>query len=407
MLHGKLVVVGVAGGIAAYKAAELVSRLRKAGAETHVIMTANACNFVAPLTFQSLSAHPVHIEQFGESKLGGIEHVELARRADLMVIAPATANLMAKAAHGLADDLLTTVLLARKGPVLLAPAMNEQMYAHPATQANLRQLTEFGYRLVGPDTGFQACGTQGAGRMAEPAEIFANCCEILGENQALSGKTVLVTAGGTREALDPVRFIGNHSSGKMGYALAQAALEAGAAVVLVSGPTCLQPPDGVELVRVESALQMYQAVFEHLDQCDIIIKAAAVADFRPEDAALEKIKKTGRDMLIKLVPNPDILLELGRVKGDKLLVGFAAETQDLQANAVAKLRRKNVDMLVANNVTKPGSEFGSETNEVNLFYPDGNREDLPLLTKLEVAREIIQRMSSMLRKKEKERSHGQ
>ncbi|HWJ02467.1 MAG TPA: bifunctional phosphopantothenoylcysteine decarboxylase/phosphopantothenate--cysteine ligase CoaBC, partial [Verrucomicrobiae bacterium] len=280
MLAGKTVVVGVTGGIAAYKSAELVSRLRKAGAAVHVVMTENACNFVTPLTFQSLSANPVHVGMFGAAKLGGIDHIELARKADLLVVAPATANIIAKAANGLADDLLSAILLARRGPILLAPAMNDQMYLHPATQANLRKLQDFGYRFAEPGVGFQACGTEGPGRMAEPADIFAQCKGLLAGYGPLNGKTILITAGGTREAIDPVRYIGNRSSGKMGYALARAAKEAGGKVILVSAPTGLQVPAGVEYIGVESAAEMRQAVLAHFPESDIVIKAAAVADYR-------------------------------------------------------------------------------------------------------------------------------
>ncbi len=402
MLRGKVVVIGITGGIAAYKCAELVSRLRKSGAEVHVVMTPNACNFIGPLTMQSLSANPVHVEMFGESKLGGIEHIELAQRADLVVVAPASANIIAKAACGMADNLLATVLLARKGQVLLAPAMNTAMYLNPLTQANLSKLKGLGYQVLEPGVGFQACGDQGPGRMPEPSEIFAACERILSESLRLAGKTVLVTAGGTREPIDPVRYIGNHSSGKMGYAVAGAASEAGARVILVSGPVSLEPPPGVEVVSVGSASDMYQAVMEHFPACDVVVKAAAVADYRPEQSAMHKIKKSGDDLVLKLVQNPDILKELGKIKGDKLLVGFAAETRDLLDNAAEKLKRKNLDMLIANDVTKPGAGFGSDTNLVAILYPDGGKEILPLMGKSEVAREIISRMVSLLDKKTKE-----
>lgn len=396
MLQDKIIVVGITGGIAAYKAADLVSRLRKAGVKVHVIMTPHACHFVSPLTFQSLSANPVHVEMFGESKFNGIDHIELAQKAHLLVIAPATANIIAKAANGLADDLLSTVLLARKGPVLFVPAMNEQMYLNPVTQANLAKLKGLGYRVMDPGVGFQACGAQGPGRMAEPAEIFTECSSILNDNKLLNGKTVMVTAGGTQEAIDPVRYIGNRSSGKMGYALARVAAEFGARVILISGPVALEPPEGVEFIPVGSAMEMFKAVLDRFPDCDVVIKAAAVADYRPERSAEQKIKKSGDELLLKLVPNPDILGELGKIKGDKLLVGFAAETQSLVKNAAAKLRRKNVDILVANDVTKPGAGFGSDTNLVTLLYRDGEKESLPLLGKLEVAREILDRVCRLL-----------
>jgi phosphopantothenoylcysteine decarboxylase / phosphopantothenate---cysteine ligase len=402
MLEGKIVVVGVTGGIAAYKAAELVSRLRKARAEVHVVMTSNACNFVNPITFQSLSANPVHINMYGTAKLGGIDHIELAQKADLIVVAPATANSIAKAAGGLADDLLSTVLLAKKAPVLLAPAMNAHMYLNPITQSNLSLLVEHGFQVMTPGVGFQACGSEGPGRMPEPAEIYAECCRILCKTSALEGKTVLITAGGTQEPIDPVRYIGNRSSGKMGYALAKAARDNGAKVILISGPTSIKPPAGVKVVQIATAAEMFTAVMQHFPSSDIIIKAAAVADYRPVQAAEHKIKKSGEELPIHLVPNPDILQELGKQKGDKLLVGFAAETRDLIDNAVDKLQRKNLDMLVANDVTKPGAGFGSDTNLVAILYRNGDKENLPLMDKEHVALEIINRIISLMNNKAKE-----
>ncbi len=396
MLNGKVVVVGVTGGIAAYKAAELVSRLRKARAEVHVIMTANACNFVNPITFQSLSANPVHVEMYGAAKLDGIDHIELAQRADLIVVAPATANIIAKAAYGLADDLLSTVLVARSAPVLLAPAMNVHMYENPITRGNLTRLVDLGFGVVAAGVGFQACGAEGAGRMAEPKEIFSECCKLLIGDSSLAGKTVLVTAGGTQEPIDPVRYIGNRSSGKMGYALAKAARDKGARVILISGPTSLAAPAGVTVVSVTTAAEMRAAVMEDFPNSDIIIKAAAVADYRPAQPAEHKIKKTGEELVIHLLPNPDILMELGQLKGDKLVIGFAAETRDLLENAVDKLRRKNLDMLVANDVTRPGAGFGSDTNLVALLYPNGDKETLPLMGKEQIAREIIDRIISLM-----------
>lgn len=395
MFNGKRIVVGVSGGIAAYKAAELVSRLRKAGADVHVVMTANAGNFVGKLTFQSLSGNPVHVDMFGESKLGGIEHIELSQKADLIIIAPATANVIAKAAVGIADDLLSTLLLAHTAPVLLAPAMNSQMYINPATQANLCRLREYGYQISEPNQGFLACGTEGPGRMAEPAEIFAQAQAVLSPQRQLAGKTVLVTAGGTQEAIDPVRFIGNRSSGKMGYALASAAVEAGARVVLISAPSALQPPAGVEFISVVSAQEMYQAVMERFPNCDIVIKAAAVADYRPLQVAEHKIKKNSEKLALTLVRNPDILSDLGKIKGKQILVGFAAETNDLQAYALDKVKRKNLDLLVANDVTNPNAGFGSDTNVVSIVYASGRVDNLPVLPKQEVAREVIRRIGCL------------
>ncbi|HUW64651.1 MAG TPA: bifunctional phosphopantothenoylcysteine decarboxylase/phosphopantothenate--cysteine ligase CoaBC [Spirochaetia bacterium] len=396
MLTGKTVLVGVTGGIAAYKAAELVSLLVKEGAAVKVVMTAAATRFVAALTFASLSGNPVACDLFGEAPgQGAITHIDLAAGADLVVVAPATANFLAKAAAGLADDLLSTLLLASKGPVLLCPAMNVNMYHHPAVRENLQRLSRLGYHLMEPDVGLLACGTRGAGRLPAPARIVEKLLSLAAGRRDLAGYTVLVTAGATREPIDPVRFISNRSSGKMGFALAAAASARGARVILVSGAVEVAPPPGVQLVSVETARAMREAVLSFLAESDCIIKAAAVADYRPARAVDQKIKK-GRDLTLELVQNPDILQELGALKGNRILVGFAAETENLLANARAKLARKNLDLLVANDVSRPDSGFGSDTNLVWLVFPAGPPRELPLMDKRLVAEHILDEVAGLL-----------
>ncbi|MDQ0285789.1 phosphopantothenoylcysteine decarboxylase/phosphopantothenate--cysteine ligase [Desulfofundulus luciae] len=390
MLEGKSVILGVTGGIAAYKAAELASALVKAGALVDVVMTQAAQEFVRPLTFAALTGRPVHTALFGPPAGGAIPHIELATRADLVVIAPATANILAKLAHGLADDLLSSLVLAATCPVLLCPAMNASMYAHPAVQANLKRLVGMGYHVLEPEVGRLACGVEGRGRMPAPEVILGHIKGLFSLPDDLGGLKVLVTAGGTREPLDPVRYISNRSSGKMGYALAAAAIQRGAVVTLVSAPTSLDPPAGVELVSVETARQMYEAVMERFSTQDVVIKAAAVADYRPKIVAGQKIKKTGETLILELEINPDILYELGqRKEPHQTLVGFAAETEDLEANALQKLRKKNLDLLVANDVTQPGAGFGTDTNIVKLFYRDGRVQSLPVMDKKTLAHRIL------------------
>jgi len=391
MLSGKSVILGVTGGIAAYKAAELASALVKTGALVDVVMTRAAQEFVQPLTFTALTGRPVYTALFGHLPDGEtIPHVELARKADLIVIAPATANVLARLAYGHADDLLSTLVLAATCPVLLCPAMNVQMYAHPAVQQNLKRLAELGYHIIEPAEGRLACGAEGRGRLPAPEIILEYIEGLLSSPADFKGLKVLVTAGGTREPVDPVRYISNRSSGKMGYALAAAALQRGATVTLVSAPTSLSPPAGVELVSVETAQQMYEAVMERFPAQDIVIKAAAVADYRPKIVASHKIKKQEGTLLLELEKNPDILYELGqRKKPDQTLVGFAAETEELEKNAHHKLHAKNLDLLVANDVTRPGAGFGSDTNIVKLFYRDGRIQSLPLMDKKTLAHRIL------------------
>lgn len=394
-LQGKTIVLGVTGGIAVYKAVELLRLLTKAGATVHVIMTRAATEFVTPLTFQTLSGNPVHTELFNLIQEQEIGHISLADRADALVIAPATANCIGKLANGIADDLLTTTAMATKAPLLVAPAMNVNMYEHPAYQENEQKLRRLGCRLVDPEPGFLACGWQGKGRLAPPEQIFAELCRLL-TPQDLAGQTVLVTAGPTREELDPIRFISNHSSGRMGYALAQAARQRGARVILISGPVALPAPVGVELVAVESACQMRQAVMERVADSTVVIKAAAVADYRPVLRNDQKIKKQGERLTIELERNPDILAELGRLEKCPLLVGFAAETTELRAHAATKLTAKNLDMIVANDVTQEGAGFNVSTNVCQLLFRDGRVEPLALMDKQELACLILDRVLALL-----------
>jgi phosphopantothenoylcysteine decarboxylase/phosphopantothenate--cysteine ligase len=401
MITGKKILVGVTGGIAAYKAAEVISRLRKLHAEVRVAMTKSATEFITPLTLQSLSANPVHVELFDEPKQWNVEHIALAEHVDAVLVAPATANVLTKMAIGLADDFLSTVLLATRAPIFVAPAMNKAMYHHPATQANLALLKERGIQIIGPARGFQACGTEGEGRMSEPVEIVEALTRLFEGRDWLKGKKALVTAGGTQEPLDPVRYLGNRSSGRMGYAIAQALREAGAETILVSAPTDLAAPLGVTRIAVQTAQEMYDAVLAHFSEVDVVVKAAAVADYRPAVQAEQKIKKDGTNRTLELVPNPDILAELGRKKTSQILIGFAAETENLLANAQQKMQKKNVNLLVANDVTKPGAGFGSPTNIVSFLFPDGRRIDFPQLSKLEVARHLVCEIADLLGVKNK------
>ena len=396
MLQGKEIVLGVCGGIAAYKAAELLRLYVKAGAKVSVIMTAAAQEFVTPLTFQTLSGRPVHSDLFNLLQEQDIGHISLADRADLLVIAPATANLIGKVAAGIADDLLTTTVMATKAPVLLVPAMNSNMWQNPVCQRNVAQLQQDGCHIMEPATGMLACGWEGQGKMPEPQAICDETRRLLSP-QDLAGQTVLVTAGPTREELDPMRYLSNHSSGKMGYAIARAAAERGAKVHLVSGPTALQAPPGVELQPVVSAREMHSAVMALAPACSVVVKAAAVADFRPACRQEQKIKKGGEGTLaLKLERNPDILAELGRLPGERLLVGFAAETERLLENAQRKLREKNLDMIVANDLTKEGAGFAVDTNVVRLIYRDGRAEDLPCMSKDQLAGALLDRIVHLL-----------
>ncbi len=397
-LEGKTVVLGVTGGIAAYKSCEVVSRLRKQGAQVFVIMTKNACQFVAPMTFETLSNNPCVNDTFERPERWEVEHVALAKKADLFLIAPATANIMAKMAHGIADDMLSTTVLATKAPVLLAPAMNTGMWTNEATQENLRILKARGVMTIGPEGGLLACGDVGAGRMSEPVDIVSRCVKLLSVQHDLEGLRVLVTAGPTREPLDPVRFITNRSSGKMGYAIAEAAQKRGAHVTLVSGPVSIPAPGGVAMVSVQSTEDLLQQMTELAPQQDIIIQAAAPADYRAETVAPQKMKKNGnKGLTLKLVPTPDVARAVGELKQkDQTLVGFAAETENLADNAQKKLDSKNLDMIVANDVTKPGAGFDVDTN-IAMLITRGKQTELPLMSKRALADAILDRVLELRR----------
>lgn len=394
MLSGKCVVVGVTGGIAAYKTCEVVSRLKKLHADVRVIMTKNATEFVSPLTFQSLSHNPVSVDTFANIQTWEIEHIALAQRADVFVIAPATANIIGKLACGIADDMLSTTVMATHAPVLIAPAMNTAMLENAATQQNMRTLSERGMRFIAPGTGMLACGISGAGRMSEPSQIVDEIVRTLRPREDFAGLSVVVTAGPTAEPLDPVRYITNRSSGKMGYAIAEAAHARGAHVTLISGPTAIQPPKGVDVVRIGTTQELYDAVLGHAD-ADVVIQAAAPADYRAREISPTKIKRTGDSLMIELVPNPDIAAALGaRKHPGQTLVGFAAETNNVIENAQGKLKRKSLDLIVANDVTRAGAGFDVDTNIVTLIDGEGMKE-LPMMTKREVADGILDRVAEL------------
>jgi phosphopantothenoylcysteine decarboxylase/phosphopantothenate--cysteine ligase len=394
MLSGKTVLVGVTGGIAAYKSVTLVSELKKQGADVHVVMTKNATEFVTPLTFETRSGNRCISDMFERNFEFDVKHISLAKAADLIIVAPATANFMAKAAHGIADDMLTTVVLAAKCPKMLAPAMNTAMYENPVTQDNMKQLKKYGWKIIEPAEGLLACGDEGKGKMPEPSELLQHVLYEIACEKDMQGLSVLVTAGPTQEPIDPVRYITNHSSGKMGYAIAHAAALRGAAVTLVSGHTALDAPLNVERVNVLSAAEMYDAVCSRAPKMDMVFKAAAVADFTPADTADHKIKKGEKGasddgMTIALKPTKDILAELGSKKKDgQVLCGFAMETEDLIANATAKLEKKNLDMICANSLRTEGAGFAGDTNVVTVITKDGSTE-LGKLSKLETAHRIL------------------
>ena len=393
-LKGKHIVVGVTAGIAAYKAVELVSRLYKAGAEVKVVMTRNATKFVSPLVFGEISKHKVAVEMFENVQDWNVEHIAYATWADAYVIAPATANMIAKMAYGIADDMLSTQLLATTAPVFVCPAMNSNMYTHPTVQENLSILRGRGVHVLEPDSGLLACGVEGKGRLPDPQKIMDWVDFHLGKTELLQGKTVIVSAGGTQEAIDPVRYITNRSSGKMGYAVALKAAQAGAKTILVSAPTDLAVPIGVERIIVCSATEMKEAIDSHYDSAEAVIMAAAVADYRVAEVADNKIKKQ-ETMTLELVKNPDILASLGERKQQQKLIGFAAETQDVITYGKEKVRKKNLDMLVANDVSKSNAGFDVDTNEVTFIYPGDQIVSLPNMSKLDVAERIIQALADL------------
>jgi phosphopantothenoylcysteine decarboxylase/phosphopantothenate--cysteine ligase len=389
------IALGVTGGVAAYKAAELVRRLQDEGLDVQVIMTRAACEFITPLTFAALTGKKVITEMFGADAAApanvesAIEHMAVAQRIDLLLVAPATADILSKFAHGAADDFLSTLYLATKAPVVVAPAMNVNMWEHSATQENLAALRARGVHVVDPDEGYLACGMTGAGRLASVETIARKACDVLGLRKDLAGETVLVTAGPTREALDPVRFLTNRSSGKMGYALAEAAERRGARTILISGPVDLDAPAGVDWVPVRSTEEMRAAVMERAGEATILVMAAAVADYRPAAVHANKIKRSEGRITLDLEPTADILAELGWSKGKGVLIGFAAETNRLVENAREKLQRKGADMIVANDVTQEGAGFDTDTNIVTLVMRDGRDISLPKMTKREVADKIL------------------
>ncbi|MCL6460024.1 MAG: bifunctional phosphopantothenoylcysteine decarboxylase/phosphopantothenate--cysteine ligase CoaBC [Gorillibacterium sp.] len=402
-MKGKSILLGISGGIAAYKAAALCSKLTQAGADVHVVMTKSAIKMVGPATFQALSHHAVRVDTFAEAEPGVIAHIDSADRADLVVIAPATANILAKMAHGIADDMLSTVLLAATAPIFVAPTMNVHMYEHPATQENLEKLRKRGVLFLEPGVGPLACGYVGKGRMAEPEQIFATIETFFAQETAaeaadkpLSGRKVLVTAGGTVERLDPVRYFTNDSSGKMGFAAAVAARDLGAEVTLVAGRVSEPLPQGIDIIHVSSALEMYEAVLERYAHTDVVVKAAAVADYRPVDTFPQKMKKTENMLQVTLIKNPDILEELGKRKNGQFLVGFAAETEHLHEYAMDKLQRKNCDLIVVNDVSRADSGFGTDTNVITIFDQAGVVVELPLLSKYDAATSLMELVAKRL-----------
>ncbi len=399
-LKGKNVVLGVTGGIAAYKACEIISQLKKLGASIDVIMTRSATEFVTPYTFQSLTGNSVIVNMFESPKYWDMEHISLAQKSDLILVAPATANLMGKVANGIADDMLSTTIMASDKPVVFAPAMNTKMHENPVVQKNLKTLEKLGYHFVDPKGGILACGDEGKGKLQDVEIIVEKVKEILTRNSEepekdLEGLTFLVTAGPTREIIDPVRFLSNHSTGKMGYEVARAAVNRGAKVILLSGPSTLEVPFGVELIRVETAVEMYDEAMRLYDEIDVLVKTAAVSDYRPKEIAKEKMKKGERNEEIELtlIRNPDILLELGKRKGaNKIHVGFAAETHNVLEYGKDKLKRKNLDFLVANDVTEEGAGFAHDTNRVHYIHKNGEMTSSETLKKEVIAQEILDRI---------------
>jgi len=398
VLSGKTVILGVTGSIAAYKAGELISRLKKKNAQVKVVMTKAATQFITPLTLQTLSQNPVAVELFAEPKNWEVEHISLSEQGDVFLLAPASANLIGKLAGGIADDLLTSTVMATTAPVVLAPAMNVKMYENALVQANISKLTKLGYHFIEPACGRLACGYEGKGRLAEIETIIEQTEKILLRKKDFLGQKILITAGATREPIDPVRFLSNRSTGKMGFSLAEAAIARGAEVVLISGATFLTPPPGVRQVQVQTAREMREAVLANLEGSWIVIKAAAVADFRSKVVARQKVKK-GADnetWTLELERNPDILAELGLKKEGRILVGFAAESENLLENALAKIKKKNLDLIVLNDITQAGAGFEVDTNIVKIIDSQGQIEELPQMSKLAVADRILDAVRRIL-----------
>ena len=399
MLKGREIVLGVTGGIAAYKAAELVRLLVKEEANVHVVMTRNAQEFVTPLTFQTLSGNPVVTDPFALVEDQKIGHIALADKAELIVILPATANIIGKIANGIADDFLSTTVMASKAPILFAPSMNVNMWENKALQKNIQTLLERGYHLIEPGEGELACHWYGKGRLAELSEVIERIEDLFSQKD-LKGERILITGGPTQESIDPVRFVSNRSSGKMGYALAKVARRRGAEVILVKGPTSLPiPRRDIEVVPVQTAEEMRKAVLTRIERCSVVIKAAAVSDFRPKVTSKQKMKKANASRSLELEKTEDILREVGKRKGNRVLIGFAAETENLIANARKKLMEKNLDLIVVNDVTKPGAGFGLDTNQVKILYPSGEVKDLPLMSKEEVSQHILDDVVRLLKQR--------
>ncbi|SDN03475.1 bifunctional phosphopantothenoylcysteine decarboxylase/phosphopantothenate--cysteine ligase CoaBC [Tenuibacillus multivorans] len=389
MMRGKKIVLGVSGGIAAYKACALTSKLVQQGADVKVIMTEGATEFVQPLTFQALSRNPVYTDAFDEKNPEKIAHIDLADWADIVILAPATAHLLARLANGLADDMLTTILLATTAPVYIAPAMNVHMYDHPAVKDNLITLEKYGYRFIEPGDGYLACGYVGKGRLEEPENIIKVIDDSESKGQPLKGKNVLISAGPTKEAVDAVRFFTNHSSGKMGYALAEVAKQLGASVTLVSGPVQMDPINGVELIQVKTAQEMYEAILERFDDQDMVIKAAAVADYRPKNPSQQKLKKKSESLVIELERTKDILKTIGEKKENQYLVGFAAETDDVLYYGRQKLDKKNLDAIVINDIGNLNVGFQSDDNEVQVITKTGQEKSVTIRSKHEIAQQLF------------------
>ncbi|MBU5306685.1 bifunctional phosphopantothenoylcysteine decarboxylase/phosphopantothenate--cysteine ligase CoaBC [Clostridioides mangenotii] len=397
MLNGKTVVLGVSGGIAVYKACDLVSKLKKIGLNVHVIMTKAAAEFVSPLTFQSLSQNYVVSDMFVEPKTWDVEHISLAKKADLFLIVPATANIIGKIANGISDDMLTTTVMATKAPVLIAPAMNTNMYENVIVQNNIEFLQSRGYNFVEPDSGRLACGDIGAGKLANVDTILDRIVDLLNVEQDLKGQKIVVTAGPTVERIDPVRFLSNRSTGKMGYSIASEAAKRGADVTLISGPTNLKVPTGLsKYVQIESADELYEAMVDNFDENRVFIQSAAVADYRPNEYSDKKIKKSDNDLVINLGRNKDIAYEIGKNKKDKVLVAFAAETNDLIEHAKGKITKKNLDFIVANDLTQKGAGFKADTNIVKIIDKKGSIEEYPKMKKEEVANIILDKVKNIL-----------
>lgn len=396
MLTGKNIVIGVTGGIAVYKVVDVVSRLKKLNADVSVIMTKNATEFVTPLTFRSLSLNYVVADMFEEPKSWNVEHISLAQKADLFLVAPATANVIGKMNHGIADDMLTTVVMATKAPVWIAPAMNTGMYTNPIVARNIRELEGLGYNFIEPDSGRLACGDLGIGKLASPERIVDEIVKALTKEKDLLGKKLLITAGPTQEAIDPVRYITNHSSGKMGYAIAKAAKERGADVTLVSGPVNLEKISGIETIYIKTAEEMYNAVINNMDESDIIIKSAAVADYRPSVISSQKVKKRDEDLSISLERTKDIAREVGMKKDSKVFVGFAAETENVIENGKKKIEKKNFDFIVCNDISEKDAGFKSDTNIVTLVDKGGNIKSYEKMLKTEIAEVILDKVKEYL-----------